>query len=309
MAQPAQPSFKLFAGSASQSLGKELASTLGCPLAASTHSALPNGDPYVELHEPLAGLDVYLLQSLSSSASWHLLELLLMADIAQRQGAQRITAIIPYYSYGRQDKAEKQGQPLAASLIAKLLAASGIQRVVLIHGHSAKVQTLFDIPVVDVSPLSLFVGQIRLLSKDANLCFLAPDAGAHPLALEYARIFQGEAALVLKERTNAYQVRTQGLLGKVEGKHIWVVDDCLQTGQTLAQAAHLARHTGALSVSAAITHLDPSATAPQLIQDLHLTHFLSTHSCEGPYIQPKALNVHLLSISSLLRDALNLSST
>ncbi len=294
----AQPSFQLFAGSASQGLGEELAAKLDISLGASQHSSLPNGEPYVELNEPLEGLDVYLLQSLPSPASWHLLELLLMADIAQRSGARRIHAIIPYYSYGRQDQGHP-GKPFAARTVAQLLAASGVAQVILLHAHSQKVHTLFDIPVVELSPLSLFTEQIRLISKDENLCFLAPDAGAHTLALNYARTVEGDAALVLKNRESAYQVSAKGLLGDVHGKHVWVVDDCIQTGQTLAQAVYLARQAGALAVSAAITHVDPSPNALKTLQDLDLCHLLTTNSCENPYL--KALKAHSLSISPLLK--------
>lgn len=293
----APPSFKLFAGSASQGLGKELAATIGIALGASLHSSLPNGDPYVELHEPLEGLDVYLLQSLSTPASWHLLELLLMADIAQRAGARRIQAIIPYYSYGRQDQ-DKLGQPFTARTVGQLLAASRVAQVILLHAHSTQVRTLFDIPVVELSPLSLFAEQIGLLSGHEALCFLAPDAGAYPLALDYAGRFKAKAALVLKNRESPYQVSSQGLEGTVAGKHVWVVDDCLQTGQTLAQASHLARQAGALSISAAITHADPSASALSILHNVGLRHFLTTNSCENPYT--KALKAHPLSISPLL---------
>ncbi len=295
----AQPSFKLFAGSASQGLGKELAATLGISLGASRHSSLPNGEPYVELNEPLEGLDVYLLQSLPSPASWYLLELLLMANIAQRSRARRIHAIIPYYSYGRQDQGHP-GKPFAARTVAQLLAVSGVAKVILLHAHSPLVHTLFDIPVVELSPISLFAEQICLISKGENLCFLAPDAGAHALALDYADTAEADAALVLKKRESAHQVSAEGLLGDVHGKHVWVVDDCIQTGQTLAQAVHLAKQSGALSVSAAITHVDPSTNALPILKSLGLRHFFTTNSCESPYLG--VLKAHALSMSPLLKE-------
>lgn len=299
----ANASFKLFAGSASQSLGRDLAHSLGCPLSESTHYPLPNGEPYVELNACVEGADVYILQSLITPASWHLLELILMADAAKRSGASSIQAIIPYYSYGRQDRVEGPGQPLAAKCVAQLLEASSLTKVITLNAHSPHLSSLFGIPLVELSAIPLLAQTIQDL--EGPVTFLAADTGALKLALEYTQVISGGSpASILKHRENAYQVSAKGLLGDVRGKDVWIVDDCVQTGQTLVQAAHLARQHGARSVSAAVVHMDMSKDALKALKGLGLKHLLTTNSCENFFLQELA---RLVAIAPLLKNTINSS--
>ncbi len=299
----ANASLKLFAGSASRNLGRELAHSLGCPLSKSTHYPLPNGEPYVELNDSVEGADVYIIQSLITPASWHLLELILMADAAKRSGASSIQAIIPYYSYGRQDRVEVPGQPLGAKCVAQLLEASKLTKVITLNAHSPHLRSLFGIPLVELSAIPLLAQTIQDLSPEGPVTFLAADTGALKLALEYTRIVSGTGgppASILKHRENAYQVSAKGLLGDVRGKDVWIVDDCVQTGQTLVQAAHLARQNGARSVSAAVVHMDMSSDALKVLKGLGLKHLLTTNSCENPLV--KELVPRVVPIGSLFQN-------
>jgi ribose-phosphate pyrophosphokinase len=301
----ANASFKLFAGSASQSLGRDLAHSLGCPLSKSTHYPLPNGEPYVELNDSVEGADVYIIQSLITPASWHLLELILMADAAKRSGASSIQAIIPYYSYGRQDRVEGPGQPLAAKCVAQLLEASNLTKVITLNAHSPHLSTFFDIPLIELSAVPLLAQTIQALSEGL-VTFLAADTGALKLALEYTQLTStSPPASILKHRENAYQVSAKGLLGEVNGKDVWIVDDCVQTGQTLIQAAYLARQHGARSVSAAVVHMDMSKDALEALKALGLKHLLTTNSCENPFLQE--LGPTIVSLAPLLKNTINSS--
>lgn len=299
-----QAPFKLFAGSASQTLARALADSLGIPLGESTHYPLPNGEPYVELKTCVQDAKVYLIQSLITPASWHLLELVLMADAAKRSGATSVEAIIPYYSYGRQDRVTGPGQPLAARSVAQLLQASGIDTVTVLNSHSELLHSLFDIPLIELSAIPLLAHALQRLCPQEAICLLAPDAGALKLALDYSCSLPhlGQPAHILKKRENAYTVSATSFLGDVKGKDVWIVDDCIQTGQTLIQAAHLARQHGAQSISAALVHCDLSPSALEPLKALGLKYFLTSNSCENTLLQE--LKPTLASLAPLLQEYL-----
>lgn len=225
----------LFTGSANPALAETVAAQLRVPLGRGAVERFPDGELHVEVHDSVRGQDLYLLQPTSPPVETHLLELLLLADACRRAGARRLTAIVPYLGYARQDRRATGREPVAARLVADLIAASGIGRLVAVDLHAAGLEGVFGIPLEHLSAVPLLAQAMRpCLPADGVL--VAPDLGAAKLADRYARLLQLPVAIVQKTRLSGEAVSVRAVTGDVQGRVPIVVDDMISTGGTATAA-------------------------------------------------------------------------
>lgn len=243
---------KLFSGSGSKYLAEQIAVAYGVPLGAAKVSRFKDGEfsPYFE--ESVRGCDVFIIQS-TFAPSDNLFELLLLIDAAKRASAHYITAVIPYFGFARSDRKDKPRVAIASKLVANLLTAAGVTRIMTMDLHAPQIQGFFDVPVDHLDATSVFVPYIRQLNL-SNILVAAPDMGGVHRAREYAKFFNAEMAIIDKHRKRANEIESMQIIGDVEGKDVILVDDIIDTAGTITKAAELLRKNGAKSVRAFCTH-------------------------------------------------------
>ncbi|MCX5670622.1 MAG: ribose-phosphate pyrophosphokinase [Planctomycetota bacterium] len=244
---------KIFAGSANRPLAKAIAKYLRKPLGKATWTPFPDGESFVKINEDVRGRDIFIIQPTCAPHNDNLMELLLFIDAAHRASADRITAVIPYYGYARQDRKDEGRVPISAKLVANMLEAAGADRILTVHLHAYQIQGFFDIPVDHLLPEPVFAAFYRKMAiKD--LTVVSPDVGNVKTARNYARILGGELAIIDKERFSGTEVRAGNLIGTVDGRNVLIVDDMITSGGTIAKAAHLLKERGARDIYVAATH-------------------------------------------------------
>jgi len=236
----------LISGMANLPLAEAIAAQLGLPLGRRVLQRFPDGELHIEIEESVRGHDVYLLQSTSPPADAHLFELLLLADACRRAGAARLTAVIPYFGYARQDRRASGREPVAARLVADLLKTAGLHRVVAVDLHTSAVEGFFPMPIEHVSAIPLLADAIRS-DLPANAVIVAPDLGAVKLAERYASLLQMPLAFVQKSRLSGEEVRVDRVVGDVQGRVPVMVDDMISTGGTIVAAFQALQEAGAAS--------------------------------------------------------------
>jgi len=228
-------SLEILTGSSNDALGEGVAKKLGVKLAPRILKRFPDGELNIEIQQSVRGCDVYLIQPTCPPVDEHFFELFLMADACRRAGATHVTAVIPYFGYARQDRRAHGREPVSLRLLADLIAASAIQRIVVVDFHSRAVESAFAIPVEHVSAVSLLADAVRpSVHKDAVV--VSPDLGAVKMAEHYARLLGLPVAIIHKTRISGAEVTVQGIIGDVRDREIVVVDDMITTGATIEKA-------------------------------------------------------------------------
>jgi|TARA_R110000851_G_scaffold30958_1_gene84081 ribose-phosphate pyrophosphokinase len=253
---------KIITGNANIKLAKEIADHCFATLVPSKVSTFADGESSVEFLENIRGEDVFIVQSTCTPVNDSLMELMIMVDAAKRSSAARITAVIPYFGYARQDRKSASRTPITAKLVANLITTAGADRILTMDLHAGQIQGFFDIPVDDLTSRIVFAKDIRRsigLSMDTSIqqtgtVFVSPDAGGVVRARKFADMFGGDIAIVDKRRPGAGKSEVMNLIGDVKGKHAILVDDIVDSGGTLCNAAKAIMDAGALSVRAYITH-------------------------------------------------------
>ena len=246
---------KIIAGNANPVLAQEIADYSFAPLLPTKISTFADGEISVEFLDNIRGEDVFIIQSTSTPVNDSLMELLIMIDAAKRSSAKRITAVVPYFGYARQDRKSASRTPITAKLVANLLTTSGADRVLTMDLHAGQIQGFFDIPVDDLTSRLVFAKDIKrnVIIEDGTV-FVSPDAGGVVRARKFADMFHADIAIVDKMRPEAGKSEVMNLIGDVKGKHAILVDDIIDSGGTLCNAAKAIMDAGALSVRAYITH-------------------------------------------------------
>ena len=246
---------KIIAGNANPTLAQEIADYSFAPLLPTKISTFADGEISVEFLDNIRGEDVFIIQSTSTPVNDSVMELLIMIDAAKRSSAKRITAVIPYFGYARQDRKSASRTPITAKLVANLLTTSGADRVLTMDLHAGQIQGFFDIPVDDLTSRLVFAKDIKrnVIIEDGTV-FVSPDAGGVVRARKFADMFHADIAIVDKMRPEAGKSEVMNLIGDVKGKHAILVDDIIDSGGTLCNAAKAIMDAGALSVRAYITH-------------------------------------------------------
>lgn len=242
----------LFSGSSNQPLAARIARVYGQELGKITRIRFSDGELYVRYEESIRGVDVFLIQSTYPNAdNW--MELLLMIDAAKRASAARITAVMPYFGYARQERKDQPRVPIAAKLVADTLATAGIDRVLTMDLHASQIQGFFDVPVDHLYASGVFAGYFHKLNL-TNLVVVAPDVGAIKMARAYASRLETDLAVIDKRRPGQNQAEVVNIIGEVKGRNVLLIDDIIDTAGTLTNAANALRDAGALQIMAACTH-------------------------------------------------------
>ena len=269
---------KIITGNANPKLAQEIAEHCFATLVPATVSTFADGESSVEFNENIRGEDVFIIQSTATPVNDSLMELLIMIDAARRSSASRITAVIPYFGYARQDRKSASRTPITAKLVANLLTTAGANRILTMDLHAGQIQGFFDIPVDDLTSRMVFAKDIKRSVGTQDTVFVSPDAGGVVRARKFADMFHADIAIVDKMRPEAGKSEVMNLIGDVKGKHAILVDDIIDSGGTLCNAAKAIMDAGAKSVRAYITHGVLSGEACQKVERSVLDELVVTDS-------------------------------
>jgi ribose-phosphate pyrophosphokinase len=246
---------KLISGTAHRALAERIADVLGQPLADVHVTAFPDGETFVKINENIRGEDVFIIQPSCPPTNHNIMELLIMVDAARRASAERITAVMPFFGYARQDRKDQPRVPITAKLVANLLTSAGVNRVLTMDLHAPQIQGFFDIPVDHLYAKSALIGYLRERHPDtSNLTVVSPDVGGVKMARAYAEALGADLAIVAKHRVSATRVEAMNVIGEVEGRDVILIDDMTETAGTLIAAADILQKQGAKRVFACVSH-------------------------------------------------------
>ncbi len=292
--------YVVFAGSASTALTEKICNSLNCLPGKMTTEHFADGEFAVTYNESVRGKDVFLVQSTYPSAD-NLMELLLMVDAAKRASAHYITAVIPYFGWARQDRKDKPRVSIGAKLMADLLGAAGITRLITMDLHADQIQGFFNVPVDHLYASSVFLNYIEKNLPVENLVIATPDVGGTKRASSYAKHLGVPMVICYKQRVRANEVAEMRVIGDVKGKDVLLVDDIVDTAGTITKAADLMMEQGALSVRAMVSHPVMSDPASMRIDQSSLTEMIFTDSI--PYTK-KCNKVRIISVADLLAESI-----
>lgn len=297
-----QPEMKVFSGSANRELAERICSYLGVPLGQATISSFPDSETYVRIEENIRGRDVFIIQPTCPPTNQHLMELLIMVDAARRASADRITAVIPFFGYARQDRKDQPRVPITAKLVANLLHASGVNRVLTMDLHAQQVQGFFDLPVDHLYSLPVLIKYLRQRLTAGKTVVVSPDLGGLKMASAYADALGANLAIVAKERRSATETEALYLIGEVKDRDILLVDDLTETAGTLTSAAELLKKRGALKIYAGVSHAVLVDVAIQRLQKSKIEELITTNST--PVRPVEGFKTTVLSVSELLGEGM-----
>jgi len=297
---------KIISGNSNEPLAKAMANYLGLDLTKASIRRFSDGEIFVEVQENVRGQDVFIVQSTSHPANEHIMELLIMLDALKRASARRITAVIPYFGYARQDRKPGPRTPITAKLVANLITEAGADRVLTIDLHAGQIQGFFDIPVDHLYARPVIVEDIKAQFADAtNLVVVSPDVGGVVRARSLAGKLGVDLAIVDKRREKANQSEVMNIIGDVEGRDCILFDDIVDTAGTLCNAAEALLGVGAKSVSAYVTHGVLSGPAIARIETSMLTAMVVTDSIALPDTHRACKKLRVLPIAPLLAEAIH----
>jgi ribose-phosphate pyrophosphokinase len=296
-----QPEMKIFSGSANRELAQRICDAIGAPLGQATISSFPDGETYVKIEENIRGRDVFIIQPTSPPTNQHLMELLIMVDAARRASADRITAVIPFFGYARQDRKDQPRVPITAKLVANLLHAAGVSRVLTMDLHAQQVQGFFDIPVDHLysMPVLLKYMRTRLTRKTV---VVSPDVGGLKMASAYSQALGANLAIVAKQRKSATETKALYVIGDVADCDVLLVDDLTETAGTLASAAKVLKERGALNIYAGVAHAVLVDIAIPRLQNSQIEELITTNST--PVRTVDGFKTTVLCVSELLGEGM-----
>jgi ribose-phosphate pyrophosphokinase len=293
---------RIFSGNANPKLAQDICKHLRVKLGDALVSRFSEGEVQVQINENVRGKDVFVIQPTSPPPSENLMELLIMIDALKRASASRITAVLPYYGYARQDRKDQPRVPITAKLVADLLTVSGSSRLLTIDLHAGQIQGFFDIPVDHLYAVNIFVEHYQKLHLK-NLVIISPDVGGIKMARAYAKRFNADLAIIDKRRVNSEQTEVMNILGEVKGKDAIIVDDLVATAGSLVEASQALKQHGAQDIYAAITHPVLSGPALKRIENSALKQLAV---CDTIPVEDSKRNskIEVLSVASLLAEAI-----
>ena len=293
------PPFKIFSGTRSKYMAEEICKDLGVELGKMNIQYFADGEFEVCFEESIRGCEVYLVQSTFPNSD-NLMELLLMIDAAKRASAKSIIAVMPYFGWARQDRKDKPRVSIAAKLVADLLSAAGVERVITMDLHADQIQGFFNIPVDHLYSSSVFIPYIQSLNLE-EMVIASPDVGGAKRANNYAKYFDVPLVLCHKQRAKANVVANMTVIGDVKDKNVILVDDMVDTAGTITKAADLMMEFGAKSVRALCSHAIMSDPASERVDNCGMTEMIFTNSIPFAKDCKKA---HILSVAHLFADTI-----
>ena len=293
-------SLKIFTGNSNPKLAKEICDFMEVPLGDATVKTFPDSETWVKINENIRGCDVFIIQSTCKPANHNIMEMLIMIDAARRASASRITAVIPFFGYARQDRKDQPRVPITAKLVANLFVAAGVDRVLAMDLHAQQIQGFFDIPVDHLFASSVLFEHVKEYQSD-NFMVFAPDVGGMKMAASYADMYNCPLGFVAKRRTSATSVEAFNLIGDVEGYDVVLVDDMTETAGTINAASKLLKENGAKSVVAAVSHCMLDELAYDRIGEGYLDELVTTNSVP---VDTRGLNITVKSVAPLLGEAI-----
>jgi len=296
-----QPEMKIFSGSANRELAQRICDRIGIALGQATISSFPDGETYVRIEENIRGRDVFIIQPTSPPTNQHLMELLIMVDAARRASADRITAVIPFFGYARQDRKDQPRVPITAKLVANLLNAAGVSRVLTMDLHAQQVQGFFDIPVDHLYSLPVLIKYLRKRLTRKTVV-VSPDVGGLKMASAYAEALGTNLAIVAKQRKSATETEALYVIGEVEGADVLLVDDLTETAGTLTSAATILKKRGALDIYAGVSHAVLVDLAIPRLQKSQIEELVTTNST--PVRSVENFKTTVLCVSELLGEGM-----
>ena len=292
----------VFSGTANRKLSEKIAKSLKVTLGKLTVSRFSDGEIGVKVHENVRGKDVFVIQPTCPPVNENLTELLIILDALRRASASRITAVIPYFGYARQDRKDQPRVPITAKLVANILDGAGANRVLTLELHAGQIQGFFDIPVDHLYGINTIVDYFNK-TKTNNLVIVSPDVGGIKMARAYAKRFRAGLAIVDKRRNTPESTEVMNILGEVKGKNVIIVDDIVATGSSLAEAARALKGAGAKKIFAAITHGILSNDAVGKINKSCVDSLIITDSIPLDK-NKKSKKIKIVSVGSLFAEAI-----
>ena len=295
---------KLFTGNANRPLAAAVAQCLDIELGKVQVGTFSDGEVNVEIEENVRGCDCFVLQPTCAPANTHLMELLIMIDALRRSSARRITAVLPYYGYARQDRKVRPRLPISAKLVANLISTAGTDRVLCVDLHAGQIQGFFDLPVDNIFATPVLLEAIRDQHGAEPLTIISPDAGGVERARAYAKRLRANLAIIDKRRERANVSQVMNIIGEVQGRTCVIVDDIVDTAGTLTEAADALADAGASLVSAAITHPVLSGPAIKRIRESSLSELVITDTVPLRPEAEECERIRVVSVARLLAEAI-----
>ncbi len=306
MKESSQNGLLIFSGRNYKSLSSHVCEHLGQPLGDARTLVFPDGELLVKLEEDVRGRDCYVIASTSEPVNDNLMELLVFTDCLRRASARRVTLVIPYFGYGRQDRKDEGRVPITAKLVANLIAAAKADRVLAIDLHAAQIQGFFDIPLDHLSATPVFLDYFESIRDElGDLCLVSPDVGNVKVAEGMANLLGGDLAIINKRRLSGSEVSVGNLIGSVEGKTVLMFDDMISTAGTVCSAADLVMEHGAADVMVACTHGVLVGDALKRINDSPITRVVITDTIPtGQRLSPIREKLIQLSVGPMISEAI-----
>lgn len=300
-------SLRIFAGRASRALAERMCAHLDMPLSRGRTEAFADGEIIVKVEDDVRGRDCFVVQSTCAPVHEHLMELLIFIDCLRRASARRITAVIPYFGYARQDRKDEGRVPITAKLVANLITSAGADRVLCMDLHAAQIQGFFDIPVDHLSAGPVLLDHFRSIRAGlGDLVVVSPDIGNVKIANMYAQELQAELAIIDKRRESGTTVRPRHLIGNVEGRPVLMVDDMISTAGTICEAARVVIGQGATAVFAAATHAVMVGMAMERLAEAPIQRVIVTDTIPAESRLDRIRErLDILSVDRLLGDAVH----
>lgn len=292
---------KIFSGTSNRPLAERITASIGIPLGKCTVSSFPDGETFVKIEENVRGEDVYVVQSTSPPTNHHLMEMFIMMDAVRRASASRITAVLPFYGYARQDRKDQPRVPITAKLVANLLVAAGADRVLTMDLHAQQIQGFFDIPVDHLYAAPVMYEYLKC-KELPELVVVSPDVGGLKMAHAYSQVLEAGLAIVAKRRKSATEIESMTVIGEIRGKTVLMVDDLTETAGTLTAAAALLKKKGAKRICACVSHAILNDLGIKRLRNSSIDELITTDTVLRPAID--GVNITTLSVAGLLGEAI-----
>jgi ribose-phosphate pyrophosphokinase len=292
---------KIFSGSSNQPLAQSICAYIGIELGKSTIKAFPDGETFVKVEENVRGEDVFVVQSTSPPTNHHLMEMFIMIDALRRASANRITAVLPFYGYARQDRKDQPRVPITAKLVANLLVAAGVNRILTMDLHAQQIQGFFDIPVDHLYAAPVMYEYLKKKHL-RDLVVVRPDVGGLKMAYAYSQVLGGALAIVAKRRKSATEVESLAVIGEIRGKNALLVDDLTETAGTLTEAANLIKRKGARKIMACVSHAILNRVGIERLRKSPIDELVTTDTVLRPAIS--GVKITTLTVAALLGEAI-----